>query len=160
MSEITIRPYTKEDIPAIFSLIKELAIYEKAGDEVETSIEQLEKDGLEDNLFQCFVAELDEKVVGFALYYFGYSTWKGKTLYLEDFVVKETHRGDGIGAMLFERLIQEANHQKAHRMDWQVLEWNAPAINFYKKYNAHLDPEWINGRFYNIDLENFSTSNT
>lgn len=158
MSEITIRPYTKEDIPAIFSLIKELAIYEKAGDEVETSIEQLEKDGLEDKLFQCFVAEKDSSVVGFALYYFGYSTWKGKTLYLEDFVVKETHRGDGIGAMLFERLIQEANHQKAHRMDWQVLEWNAPAINFYKKYNAHLDPEWINGRFYSADLRAMNKS--
>lgn len=152
MSEITIRPYTKEDIPAIFSLIKELAVYEKAGDEVETSVEQLEKDGLEDNLFHCFVAVLDNQVVGFALYYFGYSTWKGKTLYLEDFVVKESHRGYGIGAILFERLIREANQQKAHRMDWQVLEWNAPAINFYKKYNAHLDPEWINGRFYSDDL--------
>ena len=84
-------------------------------------------------------------MVGFALYYIRYSTWKGQCLYLEDFLVTEQQRGKGIGALLFERIIQEAKEKGFRRMVWQVLDWNEPALNFYKKYDAKLDPEWVNG---------------
>lgn len=91
------------------------------------------------------MAEIDGKVEGFALYYIRYSTWKGQCLYLEDFLVTEKLRGKGAGKLLFERIIEEAKEKGFKRMVWQVLEWNEPAINFYKKYNATLDPEWVNG---------------
>ncbi|MBC8475074.1 MAG: GNAT family N-acetyltransferase, partial [Bacteroidetes bacterium] len=104
----------------------------------------------------CLVAEVENIVVGFALYYTGYSTWKGRTLYLEDFLVSENHRGRGIGKLLFDAVVLEAKKRDVKRMDWQIIDWNEPAINFYKKYNATLDGEWINGRLFEEDIRNFT----
>jgi GNAT superfamily N-acetyltransferase len=144
--QITIRRATKEDCPALLGLIKELADYEKAPQEVTVSLGHFEESGFGTQpVWWGFVAELDSVVVGFALYYIRYSTWKGQCLYLEDFLVTEQQRGKGIGALLFERIIQEAKEKGFRRMVWQVLDWNEPALNFYKKYDAKLDPEWVNG---------------
>jgi GNAT superfamily N-acetyltransferase len=151
-----IRNSTKEDMAAVLNLIIELAVYEREPEAVETTVAILQRDGFgHDPVFDCFVAEKDGAVVGFALVYTCYSTWKGKSLYLEDLYVKQDLRGLGIGAGLFERVIQEAKDRGAKRMDWQVIDWNEPAINFYKKYKAKLDPEWINGRFSEDDLKQF-----
>ena len=144
--KIIIRRATKEDCPALLGLIKELAQYEKAPHEVTVSLGHFEESGFgAQPVWWGFVAELDSVVVGFALYYIRYSTWKGQCLYLEDFLVTEQQRGKGIGALLFERIIQEAKEKGFRRMVWQVLDWNEPALNFYKKYDAKLDPEWGNG---------------
>ena len=155
--KITIRQSEKEDMPKVLEYIQELATYEKAPDEMVNTVENLEKDGFGDNkVFDCLVAEVDNVVIGFALYYTGYSTWKGKTLYLEDFLVSENYRGKGIGKLLFNQVILEAKKRGVKRMDWQVIDWNDPAINFYKKYNAKLDREWFNGRFFEEDIRNFT----
>lgn len=144
--QINIRRATKEDCPALLGLIKELADYEKAPQEVTVSLAHFEESGFgAQPVWWGFVAELDSVVVGFALYYIRYSTWKGQCLYLEDFLVTEEQRGKGIGALLFERIVQEAKEKGFRRMVWQVLDWNEPALNFYKKYDAKLDPEWVNG---------------
>jgi GNAT superfamily N-acetyltransferase len=150
---VEIRIALREDMSQVLNLIKELAVYEKAPNEVINSTKNLEEDGFGENkIFDCFVAELNGVIVGFALFYTGYSTWKGRTLYLEDILVTASERGKGIGAMLFEAVKSEAIKRGVKRMDWQVLEWNEPAIQFYKKYNATLDAEWINGRFFENDL--------
>jgi GNAT superfamily N-acetyltransferase len=142
---ILIREATPDDVNDIFVLIKELAEFEKAPHEVENSPELILRDGFGDNpLFTCFLAEMDGKVVGLALYYFRYSTWKGKRLYLEDIVVNENYRGHGVGKLLFDKMISEAQRTDCNGMTFQVLEWNEPAINFYKKFGANFDPEWIN----------------
>ena len=147
LDDIAIREADPSDMTAVHSLITELAIYEKAKDEVETTVAQLIKDGFEEpKLFDCVVAENKGIVVGFALYYTSYSTWKGACLYLEDFLVTENMRGKGIGKLLFDKVYQIAKNRKVKRFQWQVLDWNEPAINFYKKYNAVLDPEWLNGK--------------
>jgi GNAT superfamily N-acetyltransferase len=144
--QINIRRATKADCPALLGLIKELADYEKAPQEVTVSLAHFEESGFgAQPVWWGFVAELDSVVVGFALYYIRYSTWKGQCLYLEDFLVTEQQRGKGIGALLFERIVQEAKEKGFRRMVWQVLDWNEPALNFYKKYDAKLDPEWVNG---------------
>ena len=137
-------------MPAVHQLVKELAIYEKAPDAVLTTPEEFVSDGFgERPWFDCLVAELDNgKIIGFALFYTNYSTWKGKCLYLEDFIVNEDYRGIGAGKALFEAVVAEAKRRKVRRMDWQVLDWNEPAIRFYKKYGALLDPEWLNGRLF------------
>lgn len=144
--EINIRRAVKEDGYSIMELIKELALYEKAPEEVTLNFEHFIESGFGENpVWWAFVAETAEKkVIGFALYYIRFSTWKGKRLYLEDLVVNETYRGKGIGAKLLDRLIEEAKDKKFTGMMWQVLDWNEPAINFYKKYNAKLDGDWIN----------------
>lgn len=144
---MTIRKGTKTDLPQVLELIKELAAYEKAADQVNNSVEQMEKDGFgKDPAYGLFVAEDPSgHVVGIAIYYYRYSTWKGKCMYLEDIVVTEQERGKGYGKMLFDQVIEEANLNNCTNMMWQVLEWNKPAINFYKTcYNANLDAEWIN----------------
>jgi GNAT superfamily N-acetyltransferase len=152
--QINIRKAKPQDMTAVHMLIKELAAYERAPNEVINTVENLERDGFgPDKIFDCFIAENERGVVGFALYYTGYSTWKGRTLYLEDILVNESHRGKGIGALLFEAVMAEAKNRGVKRMDWQVLDWNEPAIQFYKKYNAKLDNEWINGRFFEKDLQ-------
>jgi GNAT superfamily N-acetyltransferase len=144
--ETTIRAAVKEDCSAMMELIKELAVYEKAPQEVTVSFEHFVESGFGQNpVWWAFVAEQEGKVIGFALYYIRYSTWKGQRLYLEDLLVTEALRGKGIGSLLFERLIEECKMKKYSGMVWQVLDWNEPAINFYKKYNANLDPEWVNG---------------
>ena len=143
---IQIRRAEAADCPRILELIQELADYEKAPNEVTVSREHFTKSGFgEKPVWWAFVAEDEKGIHGFALYYIRYSTWKGQTLYLEDLIVTESMRGQGIGAQLFERILQEAKDKKLVRVNWQVLEWNEPAINFYKKYNAALDPEWTNG---------------
>jgi ribosomal protein S18 acetylase RimI-like enzyme len=136
------------DEQAIFSLIKELALYEKAPEQVCNSAEQLSQDLFKSFICEAIVAEENKEIVGFALFYTAYSTWKGKILYLEDFYVKENHRNKGIGNMLFEKVVEIAKDKKVKRMDWQVLEWNALALGFYKKKEAELSSEWVNGRLY------------
>jgi len=143
--KINIRRAVKEDCARLLELINELAVYEKAPDEVTVTLEHFIESGFGPQpVWWAFVAEADGQVEGFALYYIRYSTWKGQRMYLEDLIVTEKMRGNGLGKMLFDQLIVEANEKKFNGIVWQVLEWNAPAINFYKKYKAQFDPEWIN----------------
>lgn len=144
-----IRPANTQDIPAIFKLIQELATYERAPEQVINTPEQLQIDLFEDQICSALVAtnEMDE-VIGFALYYISYSTWKGRCIYLEDFYVQENERKKGYGQALFDEVVQIAQHMGVKRMDWQVLEWNHTALNFYRRNHALLDPEWINGRLF------------
>jgi GNAT superfamily N-acetyltransferase len=142
----TIRKATQQDCAAILELVKELAIYEKAPNEVTVSIEHFVESGFGTNpLWWAYVAEIDNTIVGFALYYIRFSTWKGQRMYLEDFYVTEQHRGKQIGKLLFDTLITEAKQKQLNAICWQVLNWNEPAINFYKKYNTNFDGEWTNG---------------
>lgn len=142
-----IRPGTKKDLPQVLDLIKELAEYERAPQEVDNTIERMEQDGFgPEKVFDFLVAEENEKILGLALYYYSYSTWKGKCIYLEDLVVTQSQRRRGVGRLLFRELMEIAKKKEARRLSWQVLEWNMPAINFYKSIGATLDPEWINGR--------------
>lgn len=157
---IIIRRAQKEDCPRLLELVKELAEYEKAPDEVTITLEHFIESGFGAHpVWWAFVAEnsgstLDpsplgrtgEKlIVGFALYYIRYSTWKGQRMYLEDIIVSKEHRGKGIGKMLFDKLIEEGKQKHFKGMVWQVLEWNEPAIHFYEKYNASFDKGWWNG---------------
>ncbi len=140
-----IRKGVKSDVPAIMALVKELAIYEKAENEVSNTIEQMEIDGFGENpIFYFIVAELNNEIVGMSLYYYRYSTWKGKRLYLEDYIVTESQRGKGLGKLLFDETIKLAKDTECTGMMWQVLDWNEPAINFYKKYPTRFDAEWFN----------------
>ncbi|HEU4901633.1 MAG TPA: GNAT family N-acetyltransferase [Flavisolibacter sp.] len=142
---ITIRRAVREDCKRILELVKELAVYERAPDEVTVTLEHFEESGFgEEPVWWAFVADVDGQVEGFALYYIRFSTWKGQRMYLEDFLVTEKLRGHGIGKRLFDQLIVEAKEKKFNGIVWQVLEWNEPAINFYKKYNAAFDAEWVN----------------
>lgn len=143
-----IRKAVPGDEHAILGLIKELAEYEREPNAVINTAEQLAIDLFRDNICDSFVLELDHKIIGFALYYMAYSTWKGRCLYLEDFYIQPAYRRSGAGKMLFDQIVEEAKQRGVKRMDWQVLEWNEPAIQFYKKMEAHLDPEWINGRLF------------
>ena len=144
--KIKIRRAVKEDCSRLLELITELAVYEKAPQEVTVTLSHFEESGFGQNpVWWAFVAETDGKVEGFALYYIRYSTWKGRRMYLEDIIVTEKMRGKGLGKLLFNNLIAEAKGKQLHGIVWQVLGWNEPAINFYKKYyNANLDAEWIN----------------
>jgi GNAT superfamily N-acetyltransferase len=143
---IIIRRAEKKDCSRLLELVQELADYEKAPNEVTVSLEHFQESGFGENpVWWGFVAEENGVIHGFALYYIRYSTWKGQALYLEDLLVTEKMRGKGIGKLLFDRLIEEGKEKGFKRMCWQVLEWNEPAINFYRKYNATLDPEWVNG---------------
>ena len=134
-----------EDCVRIMELVQELAEYEKAPEEVTVSLDHFQESGFGSNpVWWAFVAEVDGRVEGFALYYIRYSTWKGQRMYLEDILVTEQMRGKQLGKLLFDRLIIEAKEKNLKGMVWQVLEWNEPAINFYKKYNASFDGEWVN----------------
>lgn len=144
--EIQIRKAEKKDCSAMMELIRELAVYERAPEEVTVDFNHFEESGFgEKPVWWAFVAEVENKVVGFALYYIRYSTWKGQRLYLEDILVNEPYRGKGIGKLLFDQLVEEAKEKKLQAMVWQVLEWNEQAINFYKKYEGvKFDGEWLN----------------
>ncbi|MDF2447839.1 MAG: N-acetyltransferase [Bacteroidota bacterium] len=151
---ICIRKGTKADISAALQLVKELAVYEKAPDEVEVTVDEMTNWGFgSDKQFDFFVALENEVIVGLALYYFKYSTWKGKCLFLEDIIVTEPKRGKGIGKLLFDQVVQVSKELKVRRMEWQVLNWNTPAIEFYKKYDATLDEEWVNCKLTDRQLE-------
>lgn len=143
--QIEIRRATKEDCPRLMELITELAVYEKAPEQVTVDFDHFVESGFGDQpVWWAFVAEAGGKVEGFALYYIRYSTWKGQRLYLEDLIVTEKMRGKGLGKLLFDQLIQETKDKGFTGMVWQVLDWNEPGINFYKKYNAEFDGGWIN----------------
>lgn len=145
--EITIRKATKNDLPEVLNLIKELALFEKQPQEVTITLEQLEQDGFgEHPLYWIILAENNGEIVGMSFYYIRYSTWKGRCLYLEDLVVKEAYKQKGIGSLLFKATLDVAKEIQAKLMTWQVLDWNEPAIEFYKKFNAELDEEWLNGK--------------
>ena len=143
--EINIRRAERKDCVRIMELIQELAVFEKAPQEVTVTLSQFEESGFGANpVWWAFVAEADGIVQAFALYYIRYSTWKGQRMYLEDILVTEAMRGKKLGQLLFDQLIIEAKEKQLHGICWQVLDWNEPAIHFYKKYNAHFDGEWIN----------------
>jgi len=151
-----IRPGTPADIPAVHRLIVELAIYERAEHEVTNSEAQLKEDGFgAHSIYELFVAEVEGKIVGMALWYVKYSTWKGKCGFLEDLVVEESHRGAGIGRALFVEVAAECARRNYGRMEWQVLDWNEPAIGFYRQLGAELDPEWLNGKLTREQLPAF-----
>jgi GNAT superfamily N-acetyltransferase len=142
---IIIRESVRKDVPAMFELIKELALYEKAPEQVTNTIEQMYVDGFGENpIFGTIVSEVDHEIVGMALYYFRYSTWKGKRLYLEDLIVAESMRGRGLGGQLLNATIEKARQTSCTGLMWQVLDWNEPAINLYKKFGARFDEGWVN----------------
>jgi GNAT superfamily N-acetyltransferase len=143
--DIKIRPAVKEDCTRMMDLIHELAVYEKAPEQVVVSFEHFVASGFGENpVWWALVAEVNGNVEGMALYYIRYSTWKGQRMYLEDLVVAENMRGHKIGSLLFDALIIEAKAKKFKGMNWQALDWNEPALNFYRKYNSSFDPEWVN----------------
>lgn len=145
--QILIRPAVKEDCPRMLELIRELAVYEKAPEEVTVTLQHFEESGFgQQPVWWALVAVADKEVVAFALYYIRYSTWKGQRMYLEDILVTEQWRGKGIGALLMNGLIEAAASKQLHGISWQVLNWNEPAINFYRKYKARFDEEWTNCR--------------
>jgi len=147
--KITIRRAAKDDCARLLELIQELATYERAPDEVTVTLDHFTESGFgKQPVWWAFVAEVDEVIVGFALYYIRYSTWKGQAMYLEDILITNAMRGKGIGKLLFDRLIEEAKEKKFNRIIWQVLDWNEPAINFYRKYNADFDASWVNCSIY------------
>lgn len=143
--KIIIRKATEQDCPAIMDLIRELAVYERAANEVTVDYDHFVESGFGPHpVWWSFVAEVEGKIAGIALYYIRYSTWKGQRMYLEDIVVNLDYRGNGIGKMLMDAIIHEAREKKFNGIMWQVLDWNEPAINFYKKYNVKFDGEWVN----------------
>jgi GNAT superfamily N-acetyltransferase len=138
-----IRKGKKEDMHGVLALIQELAVFEKEPDAVLITEEDLIRDGFGTNpLFQVFVAEVEKEIVGIALYYYRYSTWKGKTIHLEDLVVKDSMRGTGLGYALYSEIIKQAKKDQVRRIDWNVLDWNTPAIDFYEKSGAKVLDEW------------------
>lgn len=144
-NDVIIRPAVKSDCVQLMHLIRELALFEKAPDEVTVSMQKFEEAGFGENpIYTAFVAVRDDQVIGFALCYVRYSTWKGCRLYLEDLLITEAERGKGIGSLLFDECIRETERRGYDGMVWQVLDWNEPAINFYKKYKATFDSEWLN----------------
>lgn len=140
---MNIRKGKKTDMPAVLSLIQELAVFEKEPDAVVVTIADLERDGFgEKPLFHTFVAELNGEIIGMALYYYRYSTWKGKTIHLEDLIVKEAHRGTGAGLALYTEIIKQGKKDNVRRLEWNVLDWNEPAIRFYEKSGAKVLEDW------------------
>jgi GNAT superfamily N-acetyltransferase len=139
-----IRKGQKEDMPAVLDLIKELALFEKEPEAVVVSVKDLERDGFLNNppLFYTFIAEVNHEIVGMALYYYRYSTWKGKTIHLEDLIVKEKMRGTGAGFALYSEIIKQGKKDNVRRIEWNVLDWNTPAIDFYHKSGAKVLEDW------------------
>ena len=156
--EVQIRVARREDCPRLLELIKELALYERAPQEVTVDLQHFEDAGFGSQpVWKAFVAEVDGFIAGFALYYVRYSTWKGSRLYLEDLIVTEAMRSRGIGKLLFNRTVQEARELGFNGMSWQVLDWNEPAINFYKKYEAGLEAGWLNASLSTEQIIDFTS---
>jgi len=146
--KIVIRKMTEEDIHGIHSLVRELAEYERGLPRVTTHPESYREDFAK-GAFDAFVAEVGGEIVGMALYCGMFSTWRGRMLYLEDFIVRESMRGSGIGKLLFEAFLEEAKLQDVALVKWQVLDWNEPGINFYKKYpGVVFDGEWVDCKIF------------
>ena len=157
---INIRIAKKEDCPRLLELVHELALFERAPEEVTVTLQEFKDAGFgEKPVWKAFVAEVDGVIVAFALYYVRYSTWKGCRLYLEDLIVTEEMRGKGIGKLLFDRTVTEAKELGFNGMVWQVLDWNEPAIKFYKKYDANIEAGWLNGALSKEQLSNFNHEN-
>lgn len=154
---LSIRKGTQEDLAAVHALIVELAVYENAPNEVTNTLQDMVQDGFgEEPIFEFYVADSKEEgIVGIALYYTAYSTWKGKMLFLEDIVITERHRRKGFGRLLFNAVVEASKAGQYKRMKWQVLDWNEPAINFYKSIGANLDGEWINCNLTEEQLQKF-----
>ncbi|HNR07351.1 MAG TPA: GNAT family N-acetyltransferase [Saprospiraceae bacterium] len=147
-SSTFVRKASLEDLASLLDLVRELAVYEKAPEAVTATLQDYEKNYLE-GVFDALVAvDREGAIVGTAIYYVCFSTWKGRMLYLEDFVVKESLRGLGTGRLLFDALLQEAVNLDCRLVKWQVLEWNEPALNFYGKYQAIIEKEWWNGKIF------------
>jgi GNAT superfamily N-acetyltransferase len=156
---IEIREGQQTDIPAALDLIRELAIYENAPNEVIVNEADMIRDGFgPTRLFHFYVATLDNVVIGIALTYIRYSTWKGPMLYLEDLVIREAHRGKGVGKLLFEKCMKRASDLNYEGMIWQVLDWNEPAIRFYDKYQSNYSGEWLNGKLTKTQIDTFFQS--
>ena len=145
--DIQYRKALPHDMPGIHALVRELAAYEKGLDKVTTTSESYTED-FSEGWFDAFIAEENGEIIGIALYTCMFSTWRGRMLYLEDFVVRKAYRGHGIGKQLFDAFLKEARRQKAKLVKWQVLDWNTPGINFYKKYDTIFDNEWIDCKIY------------
>jgi len=143
---VTLRKGVEADLPRALELIKELALFEKAPEQVINTVEHMKNDGFGAKpVFWFFVAEHKGEIIGIAIYFLRYSTWKGVRLYLEDLIVTEKARGIGAGKLLFEACINEGKAKGYSGMTWQVLDWNTSALDFYKAYKADLDGEWVNG---------------
>ncbi len=147
LQNIVIRKGHSGDIPAIYNLVVELAIYEKEPEAVTATLEDYARD-FDAACFQTLVAEVEEQIVGMALFYLTYSTWKGRMMYLEDFIVTQAYRRQGIGEKLFYAFLSEAKNQQCVLTKWQVLDWNTPAIEFYHKIGATIERNWWNGKLY------------
>lgn len=153
---MNIREGKKEDMVAVLELIKELATFEKEPDAVVVTVEDLERDGFGENpLFYTFIAIIDEQIVGAALYYYRYSTWKGRTIHLEDLIVNEKRRGAGVGYALYKEVIAQGKKDGVRRIEWNVLDWNTPAIDFYKKTGAIVLDDWRVAQMNEIGIDNF-----
>lgn len=141
---MNIRKGEKKDMPAVLALIKELAVFEKEPDAVVVTVTDLERDGFQENpLFATFVAEIENKIIGIALYYYRYSTWKGKTIHLEDLIVNEAYRSKGVGFALYQKIMEQAYNDNVRRVEWNVLDWNTPAVEFYQKTGAKVLNDWL-----------------
>ena len=142
--KITVRTTEKADVPAIYNLVKQLAVFEKEPDAVINTVDAMINDGFGPNkIFDSFVAETEGKIIGMAVFYWSYSTWKGRYIYLDDLIVDESYRRSGAGKLLFDAVHQFVKDHNANQFRWHVLDWNAPAISFYKKYPTTFDPSWI-----------------
>lgn len=145
-----------EDMPSVLKLIKELAVFEKEPDAVEVLLEDLEKDGFGDKpLFKTYVAEMDHKIVGMALFYPRYSTWKGPTIHLEDLIVSKDMRGLNIGTALYKKVLEYAYKKNVRRVEWVVLDWNTPAIDFYEKSGATVLRGWDTAQMTREGIANY-----
>lgn len=159
--ENTIRRFKREDLPQILELIRELAAFEKEPDAVEVTVTELEREGLGENpLFTCFVAEENGKIEGMALVYFRFSTWKGRTVHLEDLIVRQEKRGTGLGGALYKKVIEYALEQGVKRCEWVVLDWNTPAIEFYERSGATVLTDWNTVQMDEESMKRFLEKNT
>nr|MBS0037259.1 GNAT family N-acetyltransferase [Saprospiraceae bacterium] len=146
-NKLEIRLGKSSDLEDVFRLVKDLAVYEKSENEVETTLNTYQTE-FKNGTFRILLAEADQQIVGMMLFYDAFSTWKGKMMWLEDFVVLEKLRQSGIGLALFNHLVQIGKTEGYALIKWEVLDWNTPAINFYKKVGARLETNWWDGKYF------------